>query len=135
MKISKKTNLNVGVQSCIKDRELIVRVVVQQKGIDWSYANTVLTIQVKPTLLLLGDSMDWRKNTRTPYQVYLNNNHHTTMTSWKDALEYLNWHVKIMTDSLGLPSVDFVKEFQHREPKITFGEVFKILRKNDIQIN
>lgn len=134
-KILERNTLNIGSHSFIRDHVLTNRLVVQSKKIDWGQwnINDIQTVEIKPTLLLLGDAEAWQ--TQRPYQVFLNGRIHFASDSWHKALDGATYTINRVWEKIGGSNkIDLLKQFEKNEPKITFGKIQSILQKAGVQL-
>lgn len=132
MKAQIKGTLNAGAHFYVKGQRFQGRLIVQQKPIKrWnSYdTNDLFEVQIVPTLLALGDTEVESYHTRRPYLFYVNHRLQFAAESWLHALEYVEYRFGRVATPLGLGPFDLQKTFGKNEPKISFGEVHKILEK------
>ena len=132
MKHVQKGNLNIGIQAFVLNREFQGRLAIQQKPITWDWdTNEVLQIRITPNLLSDFNTMDkWRRT--MPYTLFYNNNESEYCKDWKRAIESAEYHLNRVGAKIGLTPIDIQKQFIKNEPKITFSEVYEILRKMEM---
>ena len=131
MKTQVKGPLNTGAHFFVKDQRFTGRLIVQQKPIKrWGDydTNELYEVQIKPTLLSLGDPEVQVYHNR-PYLFYVNRTLQFAADSWQQALEYVEYRFGRVATPLGLGPFDLQKQFVKNEPRISFGEVHKILTK------
>ena len=132
LKIQTKGTLNTGAHFFVRERSLQGRLIVQQKPIkNWSdYGNNdIFTVSIVPTFLSLGNDDVEGYHKRRPYLFYVNRRLQFAAESWESALEYVEYRFDRVATPLGLAPLDLKKSFLKNEPKITFGELHKILEK------
>jgi len=129
MKLVQKGNLNIGVQAFILNREFFAKIAIQQKPITWDWETNIIA-EAKISPILLRDKKELNEwNKQFTYMVFYEGKEMFASHDWEKALETAEYHINRIGSKVGLPHIDLQKQFIKNEPKITFSEIYSILKK------